>query len=77
MQQQFLTTAQTVTELQKRFDIRVRGDTVRKWCRVYGFGIRLRPKGPHHIPVSWLDDIARLSWETTVSRGSHQEAGAA
>jgi hypothetical protein len=50
MQTKFFSVTETVDELERRFGIRVNPQTVRIWCRRFGFGVRLAPNGHYQSP---------------------------
>jgi hypothetical protein len=58
MPTKFLSVTQTVDELERQFGIRVNPQTVRIWCRRFGFGVRLAPNGRYHVPESRLQALA-------------------
>jgi hypothetical protein len=53
---EYLSVAQVQRELRDA-GITVTVNTIRAWCIRHGFGIRLVPSGPWHIPRSKLDPL--------------------
>jgi hypothetical protein len=68
MESKFFSDTQTVSELDRRFGIRVNPQTVRIRCRRHRFGVRLAPNDCYHIPGQQAPaDAGIRGWDNEAS----------